>query len=176
MGTKSGMLITAPQPLWSDIETCLGDRWEAIPVPMATVECKDDRNFSRLAQQLMDGYFSVAVFVNLLSARFTLQGPKNVVRAAASGLRNILVISQAPEVARELSALGIKSVVPRKSCIYDILDDNVHYLDGKNLMLFSGDPPGPHYRNFIEKTGCSCKAVDNIYFNQAFWPRTRRSS
>jgi len=153
------MLVTAPQPLWPDIARNLGDGWDAVAVPMVAVRPKDDRKYHRFAQQLLEGHFSVAVFVNLLSARYALQGPSPVVRAAVSGIRDVPVIAQSPEVALELSGLGIDAVVPERSDLYDFMDVQEKNLRGKNLLLFSGESFNPLISAGMKRLGAKVEQL-----------------
>jgi len=143
MKTGKAMLVTAPLPLWQDIDRYMGKTWDAVAVPMVDVRRRDDRKFPQLAQQLTEGRFSIVVFVNLLSARFALQGPSHVVQAAALGMRDLLVVAQAPEVARELSGLTVKPVIPVQSNLYDFLDEHSDLLKDQNLLVFSGESFNP---------------------------------
>jgi uroporphyrinogen-III synthase len=118
----------------------MGNRWDAVAVPMSSVKIKEDRNFPRFTQQLQQEHFSIAVFTDLLSARFLLQAPRQLVRAAASELRGIPVVAQAPEVAQELSGLNLEPLVPARSSIIDFLDEQGENLEGKDMLLFTGEP------------------------------------
>ena len=159
MRERPRILVTAPRQLWPDIARAVGGRWEAVAVPMVEAHARDDRNYPRLAQYLAEGRFSMVVFVNLLSARFALQGPSGLVRAAASGLRDAHVLSQAPEVVEELARFGVDSAVPLNCNIYDFLEEQGQRLKGANVLLVSGTPPNPLIAVGMERMGAKVERL-----------------
>jgi uroporphyrinogen-III synthase len=153
MVEKQLMLVTAPQPLWPDIVRYVGKKWEAVASPMVEVRQKEDRNFPRIAQHLQEGRFSFVIFTNLLSARFAFQWPPNLVKAAVIGMREALVVAQAPEVARELSSLGVDSIVPAQSRLYDFLDEHGEKMRGENVLMVSGVTNNPLIAVVLRRLG-----------------------